>query len=48
MHVLVRGGTRSHPHCDVSFDVRRNPRDPAIPVSEVFRVSNSPYREPED
>jgi DNA modification methylase len=22
VHVRVRGGTRSHPHCDVSFDVR--------------------------
>jgi hypothetical protein len=43
--VGVRPGTRTDAHFDVCFDVRPNPRDPAIPVSEVFRVSNSPYRE---
>jgi hypothetical protein len=27
VHVRVRGGTRSHPQCDVSFDVRARVSD---------------------
>jgi hypothetical protein len=45
MLVGMHPRTGTDAHFDVCFDVRPNPRDPAIPVSEVFRVSNSPYRE---